>query len=86
MSGNTLKNCLHRVVPSLEPSDSHKLKFSIAFFLRPELKATLVDRDGKEWTGEDWHCTKYRVFRAKKEQQELASLRTGVTVFLGNLN
>lgn len=86
MSGNTLKSCLHRVVPSLEPSDSHKSKFSIAFFLRPELKVTFVDRDGKESTGEDWHRTKYRVFRAKNEQQEMTSLLTGVTGFLGDLN
>lgn len=83
MSGKVLRSCLHRVVPSIEGSKPCEPRSSLAFFLRPELLATFIDGDGKEWTGADWHRAKYKIFRAKNNEQEKTSLLTGMTGFLG---
>jgi len=83
MSGQQLKSCLHRVVPHVDTAGFSRPRFSLAFFLRPELSARFVDGQGKEWTGDEWHRTKYRIFRADDEEQSKTSLLTGKRGFLG---
>jgi isopenicillin N synthase-like dioxygenase len=81
LSGMRLKSCLHRVIPS-----SANTRYSLAFFHRPELKAQFYDGDGNKWTGEDWHRTKYKIFRAGSEEQKQGTLLTGRLGFLGTWN
>jgi len=78
MSGMRLKSCLHRVIPS-----SACTRYSLAFFQRPELEAQFYDGFGNKWTGEDWHRTKYKIFRADNEEQKKGTLLTGRLGFLG---
>ncbi|KAL9126861.1 MAG: hypothetical protein Q9217_004157 [Psora testacea] len=73
-SGLQLKSCLHRVVPPSNPAGFSENRFSLAFFLRPELSARFVDGQGKEWTGVEWHRTKYEIFRANDEEQDTFDL------------
>lgn len=82
MTGMRLKSSLHRVTPN-QDSVSHRL--SLAFFFRSELTARFQDDHEKVWTGEEWHRTKYKIFRASNVEQEKSSLLTGKTGFLGDL-
>jgi hypothetical protein len=79
LSSGKLKSCLHRVRSPL----SQCARFSLAFFLRPELTAHFLDQNNREWTGEEWHRTKYRIFRVDNNEQEKSSLLTGKLGFLG---
>lgn len=81
MSGNRFTSCLHRVVPGTDPGEE---RYSLAFFQRPELSAKFVDSEGREWKSEDWHRTKYKIFRAKTDEQLSTSLLTGQKGFLGD--
>ena len=83
MSGGLLQSCLHRVIPSAGAKGLSETRYSLAFFERPELLARFVDSEGKEWTGEEWHKTKYKIFRAENVQQRETSLLTGSAGFLG---
>lgn len=80
ISEGRLNSCLHRVVP---PPGKPAERYSLAFFHRPELAAVFMDGEGRQWTGEEWHRTKYRVFRATNDEQEKSSLLTGQKGFLG---
>ena len=84
MSGGHLKSCLHRVIPSATGANRvSETRYSLAFFERPELLAQFKDGEGKEWTGEEWHKTKYKIFRAENAEQRETSLLTGSAGFLG---
>lgn len=52
LSHNVLKSSLHRVVP--HPLHKDKIKVSVIYFLRPNLDAVFVGRDGKKWKSADW--------------------------------
>ena len=74
------------MVPQIGADGLSETRYALAFFLRPELRAEFVDREGRKWTGEDWHRTKYRIFRADNREQEKSSLLTGKQGFLGGLS
>lgn len=80
LSGMQLKSCLHIVVPV----EGH-VRFSLAYFHRPELEAQFVDGSGRRWTGEAWHRAKYQTFRAENVEQSSTSLLTGRYNFLGHV-
>ncbi|OIW29132.1 Clavaminate synthase-like protein [Coniochaeta ligniaria NRRL 30616] len=82
ISGGRFNSCLHRVVPLAGKSLE---RYSLAFFCRPELTAISEDTEGRQWTGEEWHRAKYKVFRATNHEQEKSSLLTGRKGFLGEL-
>ena len=84
ISRGMLKSCLHRVVPTIDAQNESKARSSLVFFLRPELSARFRDNDNREWTGEEWHKTKYRVFRKDNDEQKKTSLLTGIEGFLGS--
>ncbi|KAL9038884.1 MAG: hypothetical protein Q9214_005103 [Letrouitia sp. 1 TL-2023] len=84
MSGGRLRSCLHRVIPSTGHSGLSKTRYSLAFFQRPELSARFVDGNGREWTGKEWHQTKYKLFRADNNEQRESSVLTGEKGFLGS--
>ncbi|CZT16060.1 related to naringenin,2-oxoglutarate 3-dioxygenase [Ramularia collo-cygni] len=84
LTGNRLKSCLHRVLPVT--GDSAEDRYSLAYFLRPEIDTTFRDEVGQTWKSIDWHDNKYKIFRASLEQQsgEQESLvLTGKAGFLG---
>lgn len=84
LSSGIFKSCLHRVVPVIDESSGlSKTRYSMAYFQRPELDATFFDTNGNKWTGRDWHCTKYKVFRADNLEQSGSELLTGRKGFLG---
>ena len=83
LSGEQLCSCLHRVVPIPDGSGWTRTRFSMAFFFRPELEARFKDDHGQEWSGEEWHKRKYRIFRADSEEQKETTLLTGKRGFLG---
>ena len=84
LTGGACRSCVHRVVPAVdEATGTSALRWALAWFLRPELEARFVDRAGREWTGEEWHRTKYKIFRAGVEEQKRNGLLTGRRDFLG---
>jgi len=83
MSGQRLKSCVHRVIPCVGPSGTSETRHALAYFQRPELSARFFDGEGREWSGEDWHQTKYKIFRADIGEQRKTSLLTGRRGFLG---
>ncbi|KAI0434086.1 Clavaminate synthase-like protein [Xylaria sp. FL1042] len=86
LSGGSLASCIHRVVPQVDKETGlSATRFSLAFFQRPGLRATFEDESGQDWTGEQWHKKKYRIFRATNEEQLQSSLLTGKVGFLGEL-
>lgn len=86
LTNSALKSCVHRVVPYVKKdSNTTTTRYSLAYFHRPELKAKFADAEGKEWTGEKWHCTKYKIFRSTNDEQKGNSLLTGKKNFLGDL-
>lgn len=81
LSGRCLKSSLHRVVP--HPDTQYKPRYSIAYFMRPELDVEFKDDEGVEWTGIGWHTRKFTVFRAPSEEQKKDSVLTGRKGYLG---
>jgi len=75
-----LPSILHRVIPVPETSG---IKLSLGYFLRPEFEATFTDREGRVWKSHDWHCNKFKVFRASLEEQKEGSYLTGKAGYLG---
>ena len=75
-----LPSILHRVIPVPETSG---IKISLGYFLRPEFDAVLTDREGRVWKSHDWHCNKFKVFRATLEEQKEGSYLTGKAGYLG---
>ncbi|KAK5628337.1 hypothetical protein RRF57_004052 [Xylaria bambusicola] len=87
LSSGVLESCLHRVVPQVsQETGLSTTRYSLAFFHRPELDAEFMDAQGNLWTGEQWHKTKYRIFRASNHEQMQNSLLTGRVGFLGEAN
>jgi isopenicillin N synthase-like dioxygenase len=81
LTGKRLRSSLHRVVP--HPDASHRPRYSLAYFMRPEYDAQFEDEDGAQWTGLGWHTRKFAVFRASVEQQKNDSVLTGRKGYLG---
>lgn len=80
LTHNQLPSILHRVIPVPEASG---IKYSLGYFLRPEFEAKLTDREGRVWKSHDWHCNKFKVFRANLEEQKEGSYLTGKAGYLG---
>ncbi|CAD6565746.1 MAG: hypothetical protein ASARMPREDX12_006752 [Alectoria sarmentosa] len=80
LSNGRLPSILHRVVPA---PGTEEMKYSLGYFLRPEFEAILTDREGKVWRSHDWHCNKFKVFRASLNEQKAGSYLTGKTGYLG---
>ncbi|KAI4216247.1 MAG: hypothetical protein LQ351_001257 [Letrouitia transgressa] len=68
MSGGRLRSCLHKVIPITGPSGLSETRYSLAFFQRPELSAKFVGGNGREWTGKEWHQTRYKLFRVDNNE------------------
>lgn len=74
LSQKKLKSCLHRVVPvDGQASD----RYTIAYFLRPDNRASFIDSNGALVTAQHWHDVKYEVFRASQEEQRRDTILTG---------
>lgn len=80
LSHGRLPSILHRVVPA---TWTEEIKYSVGYFLRPEFEAVLRDREGKVWRSRDWHCNKFKVFRASLDEQKESSYLTGKMGYLG---
>ena len=80
LSHGRLPSILHRVIPA---PWTEEIKYSVGYFLRPEFGAVLTDREGKVWKSHDWHCNKFRVFRASLDEQKESSYLTGKMGYLG---
>lgn len=80
LSNGCLPSILHRVVPA--PGNT-EVKYSVGYFLRPEFEAVLTDREGRVWKSRDWHCNKFKVFRASLDEQKKGSYLTGKSGYLG---
>lgn len=80
LSNGSLPSILHRVVPA---AGTEEIKYSLGYFLRPEFEAVVTDREGKVWSGYDWHCNKFKVFRASLDEQKAGSYLTGKVGYLG---
>lgn len=82
LSGGVLTSSLHRVVP---PSNSEaKDKFSVIYFLRPELDAKFTTPEGKQINSVEWHNKKYSLFReASLDATENGYMLTGRQGYLG---
>ncbi|KAI0204766.1 putative 2OG-Fe(II) oxygenase family oxidoreductase [Astrocystis sublimbata] len=83
-SGRKLYSCIHRVVPF----DNTRHRYSIAYFLRPEIDANWKDSEGRNVTAGQWHDEKYEVFSATHEAQRTTMPKTmllgGMTEQIGN--
>ncbi|MCJ1285513.1 hypothetical protein MMC26_004853 [Xylographa opegraphella] len=75
LSHRRLKSCLHRVMP--HSSDKAEGRYSIVYFLRPELEATFVDETGREWKSVEWHTRKFDAFRHGDARQVEGILKGG---------
>jgi len=75
-------SCLHRVVPG--PDATIVDRYSLAYFMRPELDAVLVDEDGEKWRSVEWHERKYKAFRATTGEQKKDSVLTGTAGYIGH--
>jgi isopenicillin N synthase-like dioxygenase len=81
LSHKALRSSLHRVVP--HPDAERETRYSIAYFMRPEVDAEFDDEEGKPWTGISWHTRKFAVFRAPLEEQRKTSVLTGKKGYVG---
>lgn len=71
-----LASSLHRVVPPLDSSGQDK--FSVIYFLRPELDAKFTTHDGQKITSVEWHNQKYSLFReASIDDKQHGAMLTG---------
>lgn len=84
LSSSRFNSCLHRVVPFTGAWETSRTRYALAYFQRPELSAQFIDDEGRKWTGEGWHKTKYKIFRAEFQEQKRTSLLTGRAGFLGD--
>ncbi|ETS75488.1 hypothetical protein PFICI_12432 [Pestalotiopsis fici W106-1] len=75
-SGHQLYSCIHRVVPLNEE------RYSIAYFLRPEVDKTFRDSEGRTLTAGQWHDEKYEVFASTHEDQ---ATKVPKTMLLGGM-
>ncbi|TWU71817.1 hypothetical protein ED733_001403 [Metarhizium rileyi] len=83
LSGGTLASSLHRVVPP--PDSSGQDKFSVIYFLRPELDAKFTTHDGKQMNSVEWHNQKYALFREDSLSAEKhGAILTGRKEYLGS--
>ncbi|KAI0966531.1 putative 2OG-Fe(II) oxygenase family oxidoreductase [Xylaria arbuscula] len=71
-SGQKLYSCIHRVVPF----DESDYRYSIAYFLRPEIDVEWKDSEGRLITAGKWHDEKYEVFSATHEIQKTSVPKT----------
>ncbi|MCJ1313506.1 hypothetical protein MMC25_007185 [Agyrium rufum] len=86
-SGKMLSRDDHKAcMGNEEENHSSGTRYSIAYFLRPELDVHFLDAEGRDWRSEDWHKVKYAVFRADSKEQRESSLLTGRKGFLGDWN
>lgn len=81
LSNKVLNSSLHRVVP--HPDSERQIRYSFAYFMRPEEEVRFEDEEGKEWSGIDWHMRKFVVFRAPLDEQRKDSVLTGKKGYLG---
>ncbi|CAJ2509121.1 Uu.00g141470.m01.CDS01 [Anthostomella pinea] len=71
-SKHRLYSCIHHVVPFHATAD----RYSIAYFLRPEVDALYKDSEGRWVTAGQWHDEKYDVFRASHAEQASVAPKT----------
>lgn len=82
LSGLRLRSSLHRVVPH-QRRETPGPRYSVAFFLRPNNEATLVDAEGTQWLGREFVNRKLLNYRLPQGEQQKTSLATGRKGFLG---
>ncbi|RYP59999.1 hypothetical protein DL769_008316 [Monosporascus sp. CRB-8-3] len=71
-SGHRLYSCIHQVVPFNATED----RYSIAYFLRPDVDALYKDSEGRWVTAGQWHDEKYVVFQSTHEMQGTVAPKT----------
>ena len=82
LSKGALASSLHRVVPP--PNTNGQDKFSVIYFLRPELNAKFTTHDGKQISSVKWHNQKYALFReASLDAKQHDAMLTGRPGYLG---
>ncbi|KJZ74014.1 hypothetical protein HIM_06682 [Hirsutella minnesotensis 3608] len=82
LSNGALASSLHRVVPP--PDSQGQDKFSVIYFLRPELDARFTAHDGKQMSSIEWHNQKYALFRESSvDARKHGAILTGRKDYLG---
>lgn len=83
LSKGKLTSSLHRVVPP--PDSDGQDKFSVIYFLRPELDTKLTTDDGTEIDSVEWHNKKYALFREDSlDAKKHGAILTGRREYLGS--
>lgn len=81
LTNRQARSCLHRVVPG--PGATVMDRYSIAYFMRPEVDAVFKDENDEVWTSVEWHMKKYKAFRADTGEQRKDFVLTGRTGDIG---
>ncbi|KAG5993322.1 hypothetical protein E4U52_002032 [Claviceps spartinae] len=83
LSKGKLTSSLHRVVPP--PDSDGQDKFSVIYFLRPELDTKFTTDDGTELDSVEWHNKKYALFREDSlDAKKHGAILTGRREYLGS--
>ncbi|KAG6029816.1 hypothetical protein E4U41_000266 [Claviceps citrina] len=83
LSRGLLASSLHRVVPP--PDSAGRDKFSVIYFLRPELDAEFTTHDGRRMSSVEWHNQKYALFREESlDAEQHGAILTGRREYLGS--
>ena len=75
ISGNALRSAVHRVFPV--GGMQSEMRYSIAYFLRPENDAIFRDSKGRSITAREWNDGKFKTFKQNHDLQEKDAILTG---------
>lgn len=82
MSSPSTSVSLHRIVPHRKRYTPGP-RYSVAFFLRPNMDAIFTDDEGRQWAGGDFVNKTLLNYRRSHQDQRGNSLATGQKGFLG---
>ncbi|KAK2016447.1 2OG-Fe(II) oxygenase family oxidoreductase [Colletotrichum eremochloae] len=80
--GDTIKSCLHRVVPYFDRW-TRGSRYAIIFFLRANNQVEFEDLEGQKWNAYDWLNKKFLNYRSPHEVQKQSPMATGRLGFVG---